>query len=92
MMRSSNNLSTYINIESSVMIIVGIFLSVIIAFSVGMIVQWIVRFAFSFNVKKTYKYWTGYLGRFCHHGHSLFPSDQRSQRIHPGYGRYAGLY
>ncbi|MEN8230263.1 MAG: inorganic phosphate transporter [Bacteroidota bacterium] len=60
-----NNVGTYINIESSVMIIVGIFLSVIIAFSVGMIVQWIVRLAFSFNVKKTYKYWTGVWGGFA---------------------------
>jgi len=60
-----NSVGTYINIESSVMIIVGIFLSVIIAFSVGMIVQWIVRLAFSFNVKKTYKYWTGLWGGFA---------------------------
>lgn len=60
-----NNLSTLINIESSVLIIVGIFLSVIIAFSVGMIVQWIVRLAFSFNVKRTYKYWTGVWGGFA---------------------------
>ncbi len=60
-----NTMGTYINIESSVMIIVGIFLSVIIAFSVGMIVQWIVRLAFSFNVKKTYKYFTGIWGGFA---------------------------
>ena len=47
------------------MIIVGIFLSVVIAFTVGMIIQWIVRLAFSFNVKKTYKYWTGIWGGFA---------------------------
>jgi len=47
------------------MIIVGIFLSVVIAFSVGMIVQWIVRLAFSFNVKKSFKYWTGIWGGFA---------------------------
>jgi len=57
--------SDYINIESSVMIIVGIFLSVVIAFTVGMIIQWIVRLAFSFNVKKTLKYWTGVWGGFA---------------------------
>ncbi len=61
----TNAVGTYINIESSVMIIVGIFLSVIIAFTVGMIVQWIVRLAFSFNVKKTSKYWTGVWGGFA---------------------------
>jgi len=59
------NMGTFINIESSVMIIVGIFLSVAIAFTVGMIVQWIVRLAFSFNVRKTYKYWTGLWGGFA---------------------------
>ncbi|MCK5135092.1 MAG: inorganic phosphate transporter [Bacteroidales bacterium] len=60
-----SNISTYINVESSVMIVVGIFLSVVIAFTVGMIIQWIVRMAFSFNLKKTYKYWTGLWGGFA---------------------------
>jgi len=62
---SLHQVSDYINVNSSVMIIVGIFLSVVIAFSVGMIVQWIVRLAFSFNVKKTFKYWTGVWGGFA---------------------------
>ncbi len=60
-----DGLSAFINIESSVMIIFGIFLSVIIAFNVGMIVQWIVRLAFSFNLRKTHKYWTGLWGGFA---------------------------
>jgi phosphate/sulfate permease len=55
----------YINLNSSVMIIVGIFLSVGIAFSVGLIIQWIVRLLFSFNVKKTSKYWTSLWGGFA---------------------------
>jgi len=58
-------MSDYINVESSVLIIVGIFLSVIVAFTVGMIIQWLVRLAFSFNVKKTHKYWTGVWGGFA---------------------------
>jgi phosphate/sulfate permease len=62
---SLHEVSDFINVNSSVMIIVGIFLSVVIAFSVGMIVQWIVRLAFSFNVKKTFKYWTGVWGGFA---------------------------
>jgi phosphate/sulfate permease len=62
---SLHEVSDFINVNSSVMIIVGIFLSVVIAFSVGMIVQWIVRLAFSFNVKKTSKYWTGVWGGFA---------------------------
>jgi len=60
-----SHVGTYINIESSVMIIVGIFLSVIIAFTVGMVVQWVVRLAFSFNIGKTYRYWTGIWGGFA---------------------------
>jgi len=62
---SVQKVSDYINVESSVMIIVGIFLSVVIAFSVGMIIQWFVRLAFSFNVKKTFRYWTGIWGGFA---------------------------
>lgn len=57
--------SDYINIESSVMIIVGIFLSVIIAFSVGLIIQWLVRLVYSFNIKKSFKYWNGLWGGFA---------------------------
>ncbi len=59
------SLGTYINLESSVMIVVGIFISVILAFNAGMIIQWIVRLAFSFNVKETYKYWGGIWGGFA---------------------------
>lgn len=57
--------SDYINVERSVLIIVGIFLSVVVAFSVGMIIQWFVRLAFSFNTKKTFRYWTGLWGGFA---------------------------
>ncbi len=59
------NLGEHINTERAVVIIVGIFLSVVIAFTVGMIIQWIVRLAFSFNLKKTAKYWTGVWGGFA---------------------------
>lgn len=53
-----DHIGTYINVESSMMIIAGIFLSVVIAFNMGMIIQWMVRLVFSFNVRKAYKYWT----------------------------------
>jgi len=62
---SIENLGNYINIESSVIIVVGIFLSVIIAFNAGLVIQWIVRLAFSFNVRGTSKYWTGLWGGFA---------------------------
>ncbi len=60
-----DHMGTYINIESSVLIIVGIFLSVVIAFNAGMIIQWIVRLVFSFNVSHTSKYWSGIWGGFA---------------------------
>ncbi len=49
-------LGNYINSSTALLIITGILLSVIIAFSVGLIVQWIVRVVFSFNYEKTFKY------------------------------------
>ncbi len=61
----NDSIATYINIESSVMIVIGIFLSVVIAFNAGMIVQWIVRLAFSFNIGNTSKYWSGIWGGFA---------------------------
>lgn len=53
---SVGTLGNYINSNSALLIITGILLSVVIAFSVGLIVQWIVRVIFSFDYEKTYKY------------------------------------
>lgn len=61
----TTSIGNYINIESSVMIIIGIFLSIIIAFNVGLITQWFVRLAFSFNQKTSLKYWGGIWGGFA---------------------------
>ncbi len=49
-------LGNYINSSSALLIITGILLSVVIAFSVGLIIQWIVRVVFSFDYEKTFKY------------------------------------
>jgi phosphate/sulfate permease len=62
---ATSNLPTYINTNRAVLIIGGIFLSVIIAFTVGMIIMWIVRIAFSFHLKKSSKYWSGIWGGFA---------------------------
>ncbi|MGW8314486.1 MAG: inorganic phosphate transporter [Bacteroidales bacterium] len=61
----AGSLGDHINTERALTIIAGIFISVVIAFTVGMIIQWIVRLAFSFNLKKTAKYWTGVWGGFA---------------------------
>jgi len=60
-----DSIGNYINIESSVLIIIGIFLSIVIAFTVGLIVQWVVRLAFSFDHGRTLKYWGGIWGGFA---------------------------
>ena len=49
-------LSEYINTAKALEIILGILFSVVVAFSVGAIVQYITRLAFSFNYDKRIKY------------------------------------
>lgn len=53
---ASEGMSSYINTSSALLIITGILLSVVIAFTSGMIVQYIVRVVFTFNYKKYIKY------------------------------------
>lgn len=62
---SIDHIGNYINIERSVLIIIGIFLSIVIAFNAGLIVQWLVRLAFSFNHGITLKYWGGIWNGFA---------------------------
>ncbi|MEY2971128.1 MAG: hypothetical protein RLZZ599_1501, partial [Bacteroidota bacterium] len=49
------DLSSYINTEKAREIIVGIVLSVFIAFNIGMIVQWLSRLVFTFQYEKKVK-------------------------------------
>jgi len=49
------DLSNYINVEKAKQIISGILLSVVISFTVGMVVQWISRLVFSFQYEKKVK-------------------------------------
>jgi phosphate/sulfate permease len=49
-------LKDYINSAKALAIISGILLSVVVAFSVGALVQYLTRLAFSFNFKKNVKY------------------------------------
>jgi len=50
------NVANYINSGKALTIISGILLSVFIAFTIGAIIMYIVRMAFTFNYEKTYKY------------------------------------
>ncbi|CDF77869.1 phosphate transporter family protein [Formosa agariphila KMM 3901] len=54
------DLTTYINTSKATQIIVGILLSVVIAFSVGALVQWVTRLLLSYNFEKKAK-WIGAL-------------------------------
>lgn len=52
----------YINTDKALAIISGIFLSVIIAFTVGALIMYISRIIFSFQYKKSIKYFGGIFG------------------------------
>lgn len=56
------NLGKYINSAQALVIISGILLSVVIAFSVGAIVQYISRLVFSFHYEKKLKYFGAIFG------------------------------
>jgi len=55
-------LSKYINSEKALAIITGILVSVVIAFSVGAIVQYITRLIFSFNYRRPMKFFGAIYG------------------------------
>src|SRR6056297_3295437 len=55
----------YINNAKALQIIIGILLSVFIAFTIGAIVQYITRIIFSFNYLKAYKYFGAIWGGFA---------------------------
>jgi len=57
-----SELSNYINSDKALMIITGILLSVVIAFTVGALVQYLTRLLFSFNYKKSLKYFGSLFG------------------------------
>ena len=51
------SLGEYINSGKALLIIAGILLSVVVAFTIGAIIQYLVRIVFSFNYEKSYKYY-----------------------------------
>ncbi|HKL92611.1 MAG TPA: inorganic phosphate transporter, partial [Bacteroidales bacterium] len=54
-----------LNTEKALSVIIGIFLSVAIAFFFGAIVQYLARLLFTFNYKRTSKYFIGLFGGFA---------------------------
>lgn len=66
------DLSNYLNSDKALAIIFGILVSVIIAFSVGAIVQYVTRFIFSFRYSKTLKYFGSIYGGLAIAGITYF--------------------
>ena len=60
-----SSLGEYINSGKALLIIAGILLSVVVAFSIGASIQYIVRMVFSFNYEKSYKYYGALWGGFA---------------------------
>ncbi len=58
----SLSMGEYINTDKALAIIMGILLSVFIAFSVGALIQYLSRLLFSFNFEKRMKYFGGVFG------------------------------
>ena len=58
-------IADYINADKAMAIITGIFLSVLVAFTAGVIVQYLTRMLFSFDYKKTTKYFGSIWGGFA---------------------------
>ncbi|MBN1159127.1 MAG: inorganic phosphate transporter [Bacteroidales bacterium] len=53
---TANDIGDYINSERALLIISGILLSIVIAFTAGMIIQYVSRIIFSFNFNRTARY------------------------------------
>lgn len=58
-------LSQYINSEKALAIITGILVSVLIAFTIGAVVQYITRLIFTFNYRQNMKYFGSLFGGFA---------------------------
>lgn len=52
----STGIAQYINSSGALTIIAGILLSIVVAFSVGMLIQYITRVIFSFNYERNFRY------------------------------------
>ena len=60
-----SHLGSYINSDRALGIISGIFVSILVAFTIGAITQWLIRLIFTFKVGKTLKYWGGIWSGFA---------------------------
>ncbi|MBN2613149.1 MAG: inorganic phosphate transporter [Bacteroidales bacterium] len=66
------DMSKFINTDRALLIITGILLSVVIAFTVGIVIQYVTRIIFTFNIKKTLKYFGSLWGGLAITGITYF--------------------
>ncbi|MGO3182546.1 MAG: inorganic phosphate transporter [Aequorivita sp.] len=83
-------LSKYINTEKAVEIIIGIILSVVIAFTVGAIVQYISRLIFTFHIEQKMKYFGAIFGGLALTAISYF-IFMKGLKGTPFYGSFKGI-
>ena len=62
---SGGGIADYINLATAVKIISGILLSIVVAFTVGTVIQYITRLIFSFNYTRPLKYYGALWGAFA---------------------------
>ena len=62
---SAGDVGQYINSGKALVIIAGILLSVVVAFSAGVVAQYLTRLLFSFDFKKSFKYFGGIWSGFA---------------------------
>ncbi|MFO7655943.1 MAG: inorganic phosphate transporter [Bacteroidales bacterium] len=66
------DMGNFINTDRALLIIAGILLSVVIAFTVGAVIQYFTRIIFTFNIKKTIKYFGSLWGGIAITGITYF--------------------
>lgn len=85
-----SSLSKYINTEKAVEIIVGIVLSVVIAFTVGAVVQYFSRLIFTFHIEQKMKYFGAIFGGLALTAISYF-IFMKGLKGTPFYGSFKGI-
>ena len=85
-----SSLSKYINTEKAIEIIVGIVLSVVIAFTIGAVVQYISRLIFTFHIEQKMKYFGAIFGGLALTSISYF-IFMKGLKDTPFYGNFEGI-
>ncbi|MCG2417665.1 inorganic phosphate transporter [Aequorivita sp. F47161] len=87
---SFSALTKYINTEKAVEIIIGIVLSVVIAFTIGAIVQYLSRLIFTFHIEQRMKYFGAIFGGLALTAISYF-IFMKGLKGTPFYGNFKGI-